>query len=341
MTTDLMITDVRLSPDEARALTDRIKADVEVVWDLIVKAYSQGAWSALGYHSWDDYVVREFGTSRLRVPREERAEVVAALRESGMSIRAIAAATGDSVGTVHMALRSGVQDRTPGPDPIDEDVLSEDLIEGESDGVRVEEKPPGAPTDSTPGQTDRVREALARAREPAAVEADPAPVMGRDRKRYQPTRSRPHPNPEGRRRKSITSEVRSLRRDLSRIIEPIKVITSDDHLTHVRDAVVREVGPVSGDAVTALQELDAAITGQSATDAARCIASGLEQSARLTAQIDPGENDTQAIGQYIAAIRDATEQIRQSVEMWDATPIPQWGHPITSNDHGDHGVVAS
>jgi len=36
----------------------------------------------------------------LRLPREERSEVVASLRESGLSLRAIAAATGDSEPTV-------------------------------------------------------------------------------------------------------------------------------------------------------------------------------------------------------------------------------------------------
>lgn len=45
-----------------------------------------------------------FGTSRLRLPREERAEVVASLRESGLSIRAIAAATGDSRETIRREL---------------------------------------------------------------------------------------------------------------------------------------------------------------------------------------------------------------------------------------------
>lgn len=40
------------------------------------------------------------GQARLRLPREERQEVVASLRENGLSVRAIAAATQTSVGTV-------------------------------------------------------------------------------------------------------------------------------------------------------------------------------------------------------------------------------------------------
>jgi len=88
---------------------------VEAVWHLISQAYTTRAWSALGYASWDEYCTREFGTSRLRLPREERSEVVSSLRESGLSLRAIAAATGDSLGTVQ-AESSGVQNRTPAPD---------------------------------------------------------------------------------------------------------------------------------------------------------------------------------------------------------------------------------
>jgi len=52
---------------------------------LVKQAYTERAWDALGYASWDEYCTREFGTSRLRLPREERAEVVASLRESGLS----------------------------------------------------------------------------------------------------------------------------------------------------------------------------------------------------------------------------------------------------------------
>lgn len=81
---------------EARAITDQIKTGVEAVWHLITRAYTERAWSALGYTSWDDYCTREFGTSRLRLPREERAEVVSSLRDAGLSLRAIAAATGIS-----------------------------------------------------------------------------------------------------------------------------------------------------------------------------------------------------------------------------------------------------
>ncbi|WP_420873537.1 helix-turn-helix domain-containing protein [Mycobacterium riyadhense] len=44
------------------------------------------------------------GNALVGSPREERAEVVASLRESGLSLRAIAAATGDSHMTIQREL---------------------------------------------------------------------------------------------------------------------------------------------------------------------------------------------------------------------------------------------
>ncbi|MFE0039396.1 hypothetical protein [Streptomyces sp. NPDC059015] len=88
------------SHDEARALTDRIKIAVEGTWQLIREAYTSRTWAVLGYDTWDAYCTAEFGETRLRLPREERQEVVASLRDSGLSVRAIASATGMGYGTV-------------------------------------------------------------------------------------------------------------------------------------------------------------------------------------------------------------------------------------------------
>ena len=73
-----------LDAEQARKLTDRIKVNAEALWELIVHAYHGRAWTALGYESWDTYCVTEFGTSRLKVPREERTEIVTSLKESGL-----------------------------------------------------------------------------------------------------------------------------------------------------------------------------------------------------------------------------------------------------------------
>lgn len=103
-----------ISAQDARNLTDKIKAGTAALWELIKEAYASRAWASLGYASWDDYCTQEFGTSRIRLPREERREVVSSMREIGMSTRAIASATGTSHQTVANSLNSGVKNLTPG-----------------------------------------------------------------------------------------------------------------------------------------------------------------------------------------------------------------------------------
>ncbi len=99
-----------IDAEHARELTERIKIGIAHTWELITEAWQCRADVALGYPSWDDYCASEFGTSRLRLPREERDDVVTSMRAIGMSTRAIASATGASVSTIHAA---GVQNRTP------------------------------------------------------------------------------------------------------------------------------------------------------------------------------------------------------------------------------------
>ena len=100
------MSEMTITAIHARELTDRIKVGVEAIWELVKQAYQSRAWAALGYDSWDDYCTREFGTSRIRLPREERQEVVSSMREIGMSNRAIATATGTSESTVRRIPRA-------------------------------------------------------------------------------------------------------------------------------------------------------------------------------------------------------------------------------------------
>jgi transposase-like protein len=177
----LFWSDGPLTEDQARHLTQNIQRKAGELWELVKHAYLRGAWSALGYQSWDEYCARELGTSRLRLPREVRTEVVASLRESGLSIRAIASATGHSVNTVQKSLTEVSQSDTPA-EP-DEDALADELIAAE---------PPGGLAEDSPGQTDRMQQALDRARKAA-------PVIGMDGKSYpaKPRRDIPaSPTPE-------------------------------------------------------------------------------------------------------------------------------------------------
>lgn len=183
---------------DARRITDQIKAGVEAVWHLIEQAYTTRAWSALGYQSWDDYCTREFGTSRLRLPREERAEVVASLRESGLGPQAIAAATGLSRTTVRREIESQWPNGHPDP------VIGRDgktYKPKPSDYFPVEGPLPGD-REIAPGMTADDLEDLN------------APA--------------PQPEPTGPKRKPITDAARDAGWDLRKSVERLQRIADDD-----------------------------------------------------------------------------------------------------------------
>src|SRR5690625_1045243 len=94
----------------ARDLTNKIRAGLEGVYQLIVQAFQQRVWLSLGYGSWDEYVRREFGNLSLRPPLEDREEVVQSLRDSGLSTRAIGSATHLSEATVRRTLAGASND---------------------------------------------------------------------------------------------------------------------------------------------------------------------------------------------------------------------------------------
>ncbi|MFX0573132.1 hypothetical protein [Nocardia nepalensis] len=103
-----------VSASAARELTGRIRAGVDAVWELIMRAFTTRVWIVLGYDSWDEYCAKEFDTTRLRLPREQRREVVASMHEIGMSTRAIASALRSSTRTVSTDLGQVSSRTTPG-----------------------------------------------------------------------------------------------------------------------------------------------------------------------------------------------------------------------------------
>jgi hypothetical protein len=103
-------TSTDLGQTEARERCDRIKKMVALVVEDVIALYEGRGWLALGYQSWAELCRVEFDGVQLAPP--QRREAVTVYREAGLSVRAIAAATGASVGTVHADL-SGVQSRTP------------------------------------------------------------------------------------------------------------------------------------------------------------------------------------------------------------------------------------
>lgn len=101
-----------LSFDDAVALTESIRLTVAEIELKIVEAYYGLAWKVMGYDSWDEYISGEFKAAPLAMPREERRTSVASLRQAGLSLRAIGAATGVSRDTVQKDLEA-VRNLTP------------------------------------------------------------------------------------------------------------------------------------------------------------------------------------------------------------------------------------
>jgi hypothetical protein len=296
--------EITMTAGAARDITDKIKAGVEAVWELITHAYTSRAWVALGYSSWDDYCTNEFGTSRIRLPREERAEKVLSLRESGLSLRAIESATGISRPTIIKDLKNTQVVNSLPPEP------------------------PGAVTDSTPGDTDRVQAILekvraAQAAEPVDVEmvpvVEPVPpsvktdVADRDNidelVDWQLTKSR-SPRRSGTRRQRSTSTP-SVQ---NRTVEPVPV------------SKPKIVG-VDGKAYTAKKKTDKAAT-TSELDAQRKTLmkainlTGQAQEAISLTELDPGITAEEA-GRYADSLK---KQLKHLLALYDRLAVRAAGN---------------
>ncbi|HEY5985166.1 MAG TPA: hypothetical protein VIV12_02105 [Streptosporangiaceae bacterium] len=105
-----------LTVDEAREFVEHVRASVDDLKDWIVRAVRGRAWVALGYSSWDQMCEAEFDGAVIRLPREDRRDAVASLREAGLSTRAIAGALGVHKDTVRNDLSTG--ENSPVPDSV-------------------------------------------------------------------------------------------------------------------------------------------------------------------------------------------------------------------------------
>ncbi|WP_431711439.1 hypothetical protein [Glutamicibacter uratoxydans] len=132
-----------LAANEAREVTDKIRQALSFTWELVKIAYQGRAWDALGYSSWNDYCIREFGTHHIKIPMEDRQEIVGSLREAGMSIRAIGTATGLGRGTIDREIQkskhAGVPNGTPADEPnVTAENKAESTISEESPASKIQ-----------------------------------------------------------------------------------------------------------------------------------------------------------------------------------------------------------
>lgn len=162
------ITKPDFTEEQAREHTERILLWADTGWELIAIAYQRRAWAALGYQTWDAYLQGEFKGVRLSLPREDRQQVVTSLREAGLSIRAIASATGASTQTIQ-------NDLQPDPGVVNHHTSTPERVTG-SDGKSY------APTRPAPAR-------------PAAFQSPFTPQSGPDPESEPPSRPAQQPSP--------------------------------------------------------------------------------------------------------------------------------------------------
>ena len=143
LVSDSLVTEPKqLTETQARELSAKIYQKLDDAWQLIVQAYQGRAWVALGYRTWDDWVRGEFTAVPLAMPKERREQTVRSLRDAGLSVRAIASATGEGRDTVHRIVNPEADVRyrtTPGttPEPAAEPVLDAEVVDSDEDAWRA------------------------------------------------------------------------------------------------------------------------------------------------------------------------------------------------------------
>lgn len=207
---------VAMTEHEARRVTERIRAIAVTVKDqleklqtLLNEARDGEAWRVLGYASWTAYLADVMGEQPLRLPRDERQQIVGYLAGEGMSSRAIAPIVGAGHVTVTRDI-ARVSNETPAP--------AVDYVTDQADLDAAPELPDegvGAPHDSGDA-------------EPSGDEglSLPSPssrsVTGRDGKQY--TR----PEPQTPRRRPLTDSFTDKRVELAKAVESLRRLTQDD-----------------------------------------------------------------------------------------------------------------
>lgn len=118
-----------LSAGEAQRLTQGIKSAATVVRDglfrlrnLVDEAKSSNVWAVLGFASWTAYLADTLASEPMRLGREQRMELVEYLSGEGLSVPAIAIASGAAERTVQRDMRviereQVVTNVTPSPAP--------------------------------------------------------------------------------------------------------------------------------------------------------------------------------------------------------------------------------
>lgn len=205
----------QLSADEARACIERIRETAVTVHDArerlrewVARAYLGRAWVALGYASWDALCDAELGDDRMRLPRSERQELVASLREQGMSTRAI----GSALGVSHMTVERDAAASSSVTDVPVERVVS---LDGRQRPAVQPPRTPSAPTTESPTPVEEVVDA-------EVVEDEPVRVASVDR-------AAP--------RRPLADAFADATYDLAKTVDRLTRLTADDRFPRNADQV--------------------------------------------------------------------------------------------------------
>lgn len=216
---------IRLTAHSARENLARLQV-------LVQEAQAGQAHVALGYASWTAYLADVFGEEPLRLPRDQRQELVGYLAGEGMSVRAISAVVDLPKSTVADTLNRGVRDRTPEP--------SETPAPDAQDEVHTST----AATDPT---------------ENAAPHREP--VTGLDGKTYPRPEPRPAPTPpRATPRRALVDDARDAGQELRKVTERLQRLASDDRLMRNKDEVAAHLRHHLEQALQVCQDLSDLIT---------------------------------------------------------------------------------
>lgn len=95
-----------ITPNDVRASIRRARKSLEDAAGEIVWQIEMEAWRTLGYSSWTAMREAEYGGAAFMVPSKSRPEIVARIREKGLTQQEIAATTGVTERTVRNDLAS-------------------------------------------------------------------------------------------------------------------------------------------------------------------------------------------------------------------------------------------
>lgn len=95
-----------ITPDHVRASIRRARKSLEDAASEIVWQIEMEAWRTLGYSSWTAMREAEYGGAAFMVPSKSRPEIVARIREAGLTQREAAATAGVTERTIRNDLTS-------------------------------------------------------------------------------------------------------------------------------------------------------------------------------------------------------------------------------------------